>query len=248
MTGHEHPHRRAVGPGRGPHAEDELVRRVTAALIVARSSRRSDDTPATAVLRRRVLSDYGRRHQSNSEVGMSRMIGRLLPSPAMVMAFIALLVAIGGTSYAALRLPPKSVGTAQLKNRAVTAAKVAPHSLTAANIKESALSALSVAEADHAKLATGLDKITYKQAVGATIPPAPSIDSPSVGTGSVFCDTGQRAIGGGTRLDAPDSMETVDGYPDGGGQVWAVHVANGDTTAAHGFTVFVICVPAAAVG
>ncbi len=39
-------------------------------------------------------------------------------------AYLALFVALGGTSYAAFRLPKNSVGTKQLKNGAVTAAKV----------------------------------------------------------------------------------------------------------------------------
>ncbi len=56
-------------------------------------------------------------------------ITRFRPSPALVVASIALLVALGGTGYAATALPPNSVGTAQLKNAAVTAAKVKPGSL-----------------------------------------------------------------------------------------------------------------------
>ena len=43
------------------------------------------------------------------------MRGRLRPSPAMVVAFIALFVAIGGSSYAVTRLPAKSVGSKQLE-------------------------------------------------------------------------------------------------------------------------------------
>jgi hypothetical protein len=67
----------------------------------------------------------------------------------MVVACIALLVALGGTGYAALRLPKNSVGTKQLRNGAVTGkklakgavtgSKVAPDSLTGAQIKESSL-------------------------------------------------------------------------------------------------------------
>jgi hypothetical protein len=45
---------------------------------------------------------------------------RLRPSPAMVVASIALTVALGGTSYAAIRLPKNSVGTKQLRKNAVT--------------------------------------------------------------------------------------------------------------------------------
>jgi hypothetical protein len=47
------------------------------------------------------------------------------PSPAVVISVIALFVALGGTSYAAITIPTNSVGTAQLKNGAVTAAKLA---------------------------------------------------------------------------------------------------------------------------
>jgi hypothetical protein len=47
------------------------------------------------------------------------------PSPALVISLIALFVALGGTSYAAITaLPKNSVGTAQIKNGAVTAAKL----------------------------------------------------------------------------------------------------------------------------
>jgi hypothetical protein len=46
-----------------------------------------------------------------------------------------LIVAIGGTGYAAFRLPPGSVGTTQLKDGAVTAPKVRVHSLLARDFK-----------------------------------------------------------------------------------------------------------------
>ena len=58
---------------------------------------------------------------------------RFMPSPAMVISLIALFVALGGTSYAAITaLPINSVGTKQIKNGAVTAAKL--HALGAAKV------------------------------------------------------------------------------------------------------------------
>lgn len=51
------------------------------------------------------------------------------PSPALVVSVVALVVALGGTSYAAFTLPKNSVGTRQLKNKAVTPAKVAPKTI-----------------------------------------------------------------------------------------------------------------------
>jgi hypothetical protein len=66
------------------------------------------------------------------------------PSPALVLAFVALFVALGGTGYAALKLPKNSVGSKQIRkgavktseiaNNAVTGAKVRPWSLTAARL------------------------------------------------------------------------------------------------------------------
>ena len=50
---------------------------------------------------------------------------RFHPSPALVISLIALFVALGGTSYAAITsLPANSVGTKQLKNSAVTGTKL----------------------------------------------------------------------------------------------------------------------------
>jgi hypothetical protein len=46
------------------------------------------------------------------------------PSAALVVSTVALIVALGGTSYAAFTLPQNSVGTKQLKNNAVTLAKL----------------------------------------------------------------------------------------------------------------------------
>jgi hypothetical protein len=47
-----------------------------------------------------------------------------------VVAYLALFVALGGTSYAALNLPANSVGTKQLKNGAVTPAKLDPTNIS----------------------------------------------------------------------------------------------------------------------
>jgi hypothetical protein len=59
-------------------------------------------------------------------------VRRHLPSPALIVACLALGIALGGTSYAAIeQLAPNSVGRAQLKNNAVTSTKVANRSLRA---------------------------------------------------------------------------------------------------------------------
>ena len=50
---------------------------------------------------------------------------------ANVVASLALFIAIGGTSYAALKLPAGSVGTKQLRNKAVTLGKISTSAKTA---------------------------------------------------------------------------------------------------------------------
>lgn len=64
-----------------------------------------------------------------------RRIVRRRPSPALVVACVALAIALGGTSYAAVNLAPGSVGTKQLKRSAVTSLKVKDHSLLARDFK-----------------------------------------------------------------------------------------------------------------
>jgi hypothetical protein len=65
-----------------------------------------------------------------------KLLLRHRPSPAMVVACIALLVALGGTSVAAVQaLAPNSVGTVQLKSNAVTTAKIRANAVTAAKIR-----------------------------------------------------------------------------------------------------------------
>lgn len=71
-----------------------------------------------------------------------RRIIRYRPSPAMIVACVALVLSVAGTSYAAITLPAGSVGTAQLKDGAVTSAKVKNGTLVLADIKTTALSSL----------------------------------------------------------------------------------------------------------
>jgi hypothetical protein len=57
----------------------------------------------------------------------------------MAVACIALVIALGGTGYAAIKLPRNSVGARQLKANAVTSAKVRNGSLTAKDFQSSTL-------------------------------------------------------------------------------------------------------------
>ena len=85
------------------------------------------------------------------QVDVSRKRAKL-PSPAMVVAIIALVLATAGSAFAvkkSVEVPPNSVGSKQLKPRAVTTGKIAngavssgqivDHSLTSADINVHAL-------------------------------------------------------------------------------------------------------------
>lgn len=63
------------------------------------------------------------------------MISRLLAHlRSNAIAYVALFVALSGTSYAAIKLPRGSVGTRQLRNGAVKTKKVANGSITPAKL------------------------------------------------------------------------------------------------------------------
>ena len=70
------------------------------------------------------------------------------PSPAMVVASIALLAALGGTSVAAVaNVPDNSVGTVKIKNNAVTAAKIAGNAVNSAKIANNAVTSSEIKNA-----------------------------------------------------------------------------------------------------
>jgi hypothetical protein len=61
------------------------------------------------------------------------------PSPAMVVACIALAIALSGASYAAVTLPKNSVGTKQLKKNAVTSVKVQDGTISGGDVANGSL-------------------------------------------------------------------------------------------------------------
>ncbi len=71
---------------------------------------------------------------------MSRL-GIRRPTPALVVSMIALIVALGGTSYAAFSVPNNSVGTSQLKNGSVGTLKLKNGAVTTAKLKNGAVTA-----------------------------------------------------------------------------------------------------------
>ena len=138
---------------------------------------------------------------------MSRVFARL-PSPALVVASLALLLALGGIGGAAVtQAPPNnSVGAAQLKSNAVTtpkiknnavaAAKIASNAVVAAKIASNAVGSAKIASnaVSSAKIAAGAvtadkvatDAVTSEKVQDSSITAAdlaPGVVPPSVALG-----------------------------------------------------------------
>jgi len=99
-----------------------------------------------------------------------KVLTRLRPTPAMVVACIALTVALGGTGYAAIKLPKNSVGAKQLKKNAVTNPKIKASAVTNAKIGASAVTGTKVANDS----LTGAD---VNEATLAKVPAATTADT-----------------------------------------------------------------------
>lgn len=82
-------------------------------------------------------------------------VGR--PSPSMVVALIALVVALGGTGYAAVALAPNSVGSPQIKPGAVKTQDLGRRAVTSSRIRNGAVnrSKLAANSVDGAKILDG---------------------------------------------------------------------------------------------
>jgi hypothetical protein len=120
-----------------------------------------------------------------------KRIGYRRPSPATVLAFLALMVALGGTSYAAITLPANSVGTKQLKKNAVTSKKVKNRSLKAVDFATGQLPQGPKGDQGPA----GATNVTVRQGAGS-----------ASGTDTANCNPGERAVGGGGEAPAPDGV------------------------------------------
>jgi hypothetical protein len=102
---------------------------------------------------------------------------------ANVMASFALFVALGGVSYAAVSLPRGSVGTHQLRERAVTQGKLAPGSVGSQQIGLEAVRKRSLSP-------WILDQLSRRAAQG---PPGPKGDPGPQGPGAVAIRYAQNA-------------------------------------------------------
>ncbi len=144
-----------------------------------------------------------------------KTFARLRPSPATVIATIALAVALAGTGYAAIRLPAHSVGTAQLKPRSVGTAQLKPGSVGTAQLKPGSVgspqlkkgSVTSAEVKDHS-----LDRVDFK---AGQLPAGPRGQTGPPGV------PGPRGATGPTGPTGPIGPAGPAGIP-GAGALWAL--------------------------
>ena len=174
---------------------------------------------------------------------------------ANIISFMALFAAVSAGSYAATSLPAGSVGSKQLKANAVTSrniaanavthskiapqavsgSQVAPRSLTGAEINVATLGKVpSAAVADSA----GVARVKTVTATGTAV-------ASSGVTATATCDPGLVVVGGGAKLSNEDNQLVNDSYPSGTSG-WTVDVFASPSGGGSAFTVYAICVPAAA--
>ena len=178
-----------------------------------------------------------------------------------VMALVALFVALGGTGYAALKLPRNSVGAKQLKKNAVRSGKVRNGTLRRADFRgrrlpRGARGRRGLQGPRGFRGATG-PRGGFRN-VTAQWTRSPSNLAPGATQSyTVFCPAGQQGVAGGVRGDEFDADETTlsasrpvisesnQAAPATGGTFrgWQATVTN-DTGSGIRPEVWVVCVPA----
>jgi hypothetical protein len=168
----------------------------------------------------------------------------MAPSPGMAVAFIALLVALGGTAFAQTVLPRNSVGPRQIRTNAVTSSEIRDRTIGLGDVSRRARAQLRGQRGPAgppgppgaATTGGGTAALTYVTAPG-TVP------AESVTSATATCPAGQRVTGGGVRVDTASDSSVRETYPNINNTAWTARVGN-DNLPAQGpaaYTVFAIC-------
>jgi hypothetical protein len=178
-----------------------------------------------------------------------------------VVSYLALSIALGGTSYAAVNLPKNSVGTQQLRtnavttsklhNGAVTGSKVAKHSLTGKQIISSTLGTVPNASRLGGAPASAYARVPVLARIGQSTGKVPLNNAALT---SAQCAPGEQATGGGVAFEGGTvgpGDQVLASFPikangdvPARGEVatgWAGSALNGSTTPRQLF-VWVLCI------
>ena len=157
------------------------------------------------------------------------MKNRKHPSPALVIALIALFVSLSGTAVAA--------GIVPLAKRALTADRAKQAAV--ADVAKKLGPAASTALAQQAGLMPG----PASTAAGlVSLKSAPF--SLGTGAGSMFtapCGSGEKAVSGGFGYDSSALVLSSDSLPTGDGSGWQMYLFNLSSTSGASGTVYAVC-------
>jgi hypothetical protein len=145
---------------------------------------------------------------------------RRRPSASLVISAIALFVALGGASYAAVSIPANSVGNSQLKKGAVSTSKVKNNAIT---YKKVAQHTIGLKRVDNSKIQTrvsgtcsgnsAIDTITQggKVTCHSTLPPEFGASSDSTAVPTTSTTVVSKLLPGGNYLLNANVYATVSG-------------------------------------
>jgi hypothetical protein len=150
-----------------------------------------------------------------------------LPSPATLIALVALIIALGGTSYAAISPPKNSVGTKQIRKGAVTKSKIRANAITSSKVKNRSLLAKDFKAGQLPKGPKG-DKGDKGDAGASALQPVPSHQTIRGAVGADFHAFDSTASDFGVDVTLPmparnalsdaDVFVNVTGWQNAGGQ------------------------------
>ncbi len=151
---------------------------------------------------------------------------RRRPSPALVVSFVALFVALAGGAYAATK-----IDTGDIQKGAVTGKKLAKNAVNSNKVKDASLTGGDLADG----------AISGSKLAAATeVEESTTVTVGTIGSESVDCPTGTRLITGGydTNSVYPTNVGfAVESRPDDNG--WQASIfASGDNTE---LTVYAVC-------
>jgi hypothetical protein len=193
------------------------------------------------------------------------------PSPSMAVSIIALVVALGGTSYAAIKLPANSVGSRELKPRSVQTSDLAVNTrLSKSNkifraavtdvvldpntqaVVDALAGAVQGAKGDKgdagpagAAGSTGGTGATGVSGYVLREAFSPTLSAGQEGGAAAKCDPGERVVSGGGRFEADGQAGALltGSYPedDVNGSSWLVVYSNGGSAPSGKVHAWAVC-------
>ena len=165
-----------------------------------------------------------------------RRLSRYRPSPAMVVALIALFVAMGGSASALVVITSKNIKNGTIRGKDIHRRTIASSRIKRNGLDGSAIDEASLGQVPLARSISRVDRRskTIRMTVGG------GVQSVTAG-----CGAGLSATGGGAQLSDPVDDFLAGSFP-AGRNGWTAQGVPGSLTTAGTLTAWVLCAPAKA--